>query len=354
MVYVNVKFDNKAIFKTIDIYPIDPPLTKKKKNINKKKLSSPYGTVISVQLGIYFRGVRLSKPKTYWCPKCQQIIATDDGDQIKINTVVENIGDVEEDDEYFGVPHIKIIKFWCTECESFIAEKQLGTIVPFLNQLTMSISTGDRIANVMSFGTSFKIAGIKELTGASQMVSILWEKFNICKDNQLWKSIEGDDVRFLIETVMCNMKIELGFSVDKEKLNKLFNSYAMCEEKASNIVQLSQCETTSTTSVNIKMSSSKPEEFKYEMLVYSRNGFDTSPTILSVLSKPSFAKRSKKNKNKYVTFIVFVSGQIILTGRYISNMRKCFDFFRDSILTNIDNIKEIKTTPTISYEEFMQ
>ena len=71
MVYLNLTFDLMQIFSHIPITPINPPLTKKKKNIDKKKLKSSYGSVISLQYGLYIRGIRMSKEKRYWCPTCQ-------------------------------------------------------------------------------------------------------------------------------------------------------------------------------------------------------------------------------------------------------------------------------------------
>ena len=73
MVYSNVSLNQKNIFCKSPIQFIDPPLTKKKKNIDKKRIRSPYGTIVFMQFGIYFRGVRLSKKKKYWCPLCQLV-----------------------------------------------------------------------------------------------------------------------------------------------------------------------------------------------------------------------------------------------------------------------------------------
>jgi len=37
MIYTNVIFNTRAIFYSLPIYKIDPPLTKKQKNVDKKK-----------------------------------------------------------------------------------------------------------------------------------------------------------------------------------------------------------------------------------------------------------------------------------------------------------------------------
>ena len=70
MVDSNLFFVLMQIFSPIPVTYIDPPLTKKKR-IDKKKLKSPYRSVISLQYGVYIRGIRLSKEKKYWCPTSQ-------------------------------------------------------------------------------------------------------------------------------------------------------------------------------------------------------------------------------------------------------------------------------------------
>ena len=71
MVYSNLTFDLMKVFSHIPITHIVLPLTRKKKRIDKKKLKAPYGSVISLQYGVYIRGIRLSKEKKYCCPTCQ-------------------------------------------------------------------------------------------------------------------------------------------------------------------------------------------------------------------------------------------------------------------------------------------
>ena len=58
MVYSNIHFETERIFKSIPITHINPPLTKKKKHIDKHKLSAPYGSIISSQHNVYIRGLR--------------------------------------------------------------------------------------------------------------------------------------------------------------------------------------------------------------------------------------------------------------------------------------------------------
>ena len=56
MVYSNLSFDLMKIFGHIPVTHIVPPLTRKKKKVDKKKLKASYGSVISVQYDVYIRG----------------------------------------------------------------------------------------------------------------------------------------------------------------------------------------------------------------------------------------------------------------------------------------------------------
>ena len=143
MVYSNITFNFDKIFDGIQIIDIDPPLTSKKKNIDKKKLSAPYGSVFSAQKGLFIRGIRMSKSKQYWCPVCQFTQRTETDQIKKVNTVIEKIVHIEDD--------LYKIEFFCKKCEKRFDVKQLGKISPFLNQLSLSLSIGDKIIQVMIF-----------------------------------------------------------------------------------------------------------------------------------------------------------------------------------------------------------
>lgn len=363
MVYSNINFDQLQVFCKIPVVHVDPPLTKKKKNIDKKKLRSPYGTIISMQYyppkencyGIYFRGLRLSKKKTYWCPLCQ--LYDESGE--KTPTIFEedcfvneeNLGKyVNETELETYPPDTKKILFRCNACQRHLELKQLLTIVPFLNQVTIVVSIADMMVNVMMFGSICKVAGNKSFNDAVETIMILWEEY-ISPDKELW-SINPTyrDVHFLFDTVMVNVDFAMGFPIDKCKLN----SFMQREELKDN-VYISQYEPTSSTHVNIKMHSPKPQNFRFNVLVYEQ-----TPTKVKSLPSPYFAisykklySKKKPKTDKYTTFIVFSSSKIILTGRYAANMQKNYDFFLKIVHENKLEILETIQRPKISILDYL-
>lgn len=359
IVYSNVNFNQLQVFCKTPVVYVDPPLTKKKKNIDKKKLRSPYGTIISMQYyppkedcyGIYFRGLRLSKKKTYWCPLCQ---LRDESDN-EIPTIFEedcivneeNLGKyVNETELKTYPPDTKKILFHCNACDRYLELKQLLTIVPFLNQVTIVVSIADMMVNVMMFGSICKVAGNKSFSDAVETIMILWEEY-ISPYKDLW-SISGidKDVHFLFDTVMVNVDFAMGFPIDKCKLN----SFMQREELKDN-VYISQYEPTSATHVNIKMYSPKPQNFCFNVLVYEQK---TNATPYFAISHKKLYSKKKPKTDKYTTFIVFSSSKIILTGRYVANMEKNYDFFLRIVQENRSEILETIQRPKISILDYLQ
>jgi len=364
MVYSNVQFDQLQIFCNTPIIHIDPPLTKKKKNIEKKKLRSPYGTIISMQYyppkencyGIYFRGLRMSKKKTYWCPLCQLYEEKNVEMPTKIPTITEedcfvreeNLGKyVNEKELETYPPDTKKILFHCSECDRYLEFKQLLTIVPFLNQVTIVVSIADMMVNVMMFKNICKVAGNKSFNDSVETIMILWENY-IRHDKKFW-SIEGpkQDVHFLFDTVMVNVDFAMGFPIDKCKLNSFMQSRELKEN-----VYISQYEPTSSTHVNIKMYSPEPQNFCYNVLVYEGGETLNNPYFASC-DKKLYCKE-KPETDKYTTFIVFSSSKIILTGRYAINMKQNYEFFIKTAHENRSEILETIQRPKISILDYLK
>ena len=342
MVYSNIHFETERIFKSIPITHINPPLTKKKKHIDKHKLSAPYGSIISSQHNVYIRGLRMSKKKRYWCPTCQLY----DEDDKKILTIDEEITDLDEGEEKNNMPPgTRKIIFYCQSCEKYIPSNTLRKIIPFLNQVTIVLSIGSIFINIMIFKDSCKIAGSKTFEDATETLMILWEDFIQPKSVPLlmgsidaldnWKFRDDldiqKDVHFLFEPVMINVDFSIGFPIDKSKLNKFMNRPQYKEK-----VFLCFCEKTSSTHVNIKMFANKPSQYQYYILCYDNAGI-SSPHFLVSSDK---VYHRKKPKEKYTTLIVFSSSQVILTGRYPDNMEDNYDFFMDMAWKNRDAITE--------------
>ena len=322
MVYSNVALNRKKIFPNLPLnIPENVPRTKKKKTIDKKNLRAPYGSVVFVDNGTSFRGLNLRKRRARYCPVCQPVKETGQR-QRKVNTVHEFYVPVP--------PDIFEVRYRCSNCQKIFKREELGkTPTYFLNQITIVLSVGDVMLNVMMFTDNFKIAGCKKKDNAIQATKILWEKLSQIPGAFSPKNKEEDSTRFLFSLVMRNVDFRLGFPIDRQKLNQLMNS-----EKYSDRVCMSQCEPTGNTNVNIKMYSKKPESFTYDCLVIPRSG--GSPRFDRLKKNPY----KKKKKSKHVTLIVFSSSEVILSGRYEKIMKEVYEFFVQEAFLNRELIEE--------------
>ena len=329
MVYSNINLDFGKIFENIKITFIETPLTKKKKNVDKKKLKAPHGSIISIQYENKFRGINLKKSKKYWCSvNCRMTKKVQEDDmETKINTITEKFVLIEGTD-------IHETQYYCSNCEKYYTLKQLKKIINFLNQVTIVMSLGKLNLNIMMFKDNFKIAGCKGDKDAEEAMIILWENYikHIASGYSIKINHLGNyDPTFLFRLVMKNVDFKLGFYIDREQLNKLMN-----KKEYNKIVFMSQCETTGHTNVNIKMFCNKPEDYMYECMVLHSDE-SISPFFSRIKDNPY---KMEKRKNDRITFIVFSSSEIILSGRYDSEMEKAYNFFVDTVFNHRQIIEE--------------
>jgi hypothetical protein len=131
---------------------------------------------------------------------------------------------------------------------------------------------------------------------------------------------------------MRNVDFKLGFYIDRENLNLLMN-----DPRYSDRIFMSQFETTGHTNVNIKMFSRRPDNFTFDCLVIPTSKYE--PYFIKLTSNP-YKNQKKKEKDKYITFIVFSSSEIILSGRYDSVMKDMYEFFVETVFVNRRIIEE--------------
>ena len=366
MVYSNLSFNIAKLFRAIRVTDISAPLTKKKKNIDKKNLKAPYGSIISLQHGNELRGLDMRKKKKHWCaPNCQ--LEEKIGEKKKkILTVVEEIEQIPDTDVYQ-------IKYFCTNCNNYFTHRELKKLPAFLNQISLYLSIGDINLNIMLFKDNFKISGCKENNDAAEATMILWENYILhskgmwgfkkyCKCSADYEAPCGRHVKlrkstslptgsgrskripdFVIDLVMRNVDFKLGFNIDRERLLDLMN-----EEKYADTVSLCQYEPTSHSNVKVKMYSKKPDDYDYDFLQIPKKG---RPRFVNYKVNPYL---KKKLIDKPMTFIIFSSSEVILSGRYEDEMRRTYDFFVKEMMDNKDRIIEKIDRPKENLGVYLQ
>lgn len=339
MVYGNVEFNQKEVFKYLPITHVEAPLTSKNKKVDKKKLFAPKGAIISVQYRHYLRGLDTRGLKNQKCPSCR-VKKIKNGVEKEVATLQPIFVKCENEEFPKGTRELNYIGTCCGKTFNF---KQLQKHPNFRNQVTILISIGNINLNVMMFKDKLKVAGCKENENIDELIKMLWDKY-LSKQKDKWSLKKGfSKVEFLIDLVMRNLDFKLNFDIDRIKLNTMMNL-----PKYEDKIFLSQAENHS--SVNIKMYSTPDENYKYKTIVYSNP--NSIRKKIEYRDENIFLK--KKTKSKYNTFIVFSSACVILSGKYPKDMENVYKFFVTEMIEHKSEVIEVVETREEKFKEHVQ
>lgn len=217
------------------------------------------------------------------------------------------------------------------------AAKNQNTKKYFLNQVTCILSVEGKNLHIMIFRGNFKIPGCQNDEQVKKTVRILWNYIAQIPGSYTKRGPETEDPSFFLETVMMNVDFSLGYLVDRRALNTVMNN-----EKYEENVKISRFEPTTNTAVNIRMRSSPPEDFQYEVMCFVEK--DGEWNYLIKREKENVYIKRRKPK-KHTTFLVFGSSKTIVSGRYKESMEKaCISFFQ-IVNENKEKIMDIAPIP---------
>ena len=327
MVYSNINMDITEIYKHLPITDVNNiSITKKKKKPCMSKIDISNGSIISLRYQNNFRGI-VTDPEITYCEHIRQLLKDEKPLETKeqrdyvIKLGYKSDPDISDDDDAytFGVSCILRISH-------------------FLNQVTCIISINGKLMNVMLFKDNFKIAGCQNLDNAISTIKILWgyiKNIKLSNGGYAWKQFpvgncDEHPPRFVIDEVMTNVDFKFDFKIDRIKLNNLMN-----QEKYKNIIFSSKFEATSNSNVNVKMFPTMPLNFKYKCIEILSN----NETKIINLDMNIYNKKAKK-KDSYVTFLIFHSAKVIMSGKYHETMKTQFDIFKNIIQDNKNEIQE--------------
>lgn len=335
MVYTDMNFNFETLFKKMKITEIEVPYTKKQKNVDKKRLWAPDGSIIALQFDSKIRGVDTRKKKKIWCTVCRPVEIVGDR-EVKINTVSE----VTEHRKNSGYPKETLfLKYFCSRCNKLYEVKEIKKINYFLNQITMILSLGHILLNIMMFKDNLKIAGCKSLDDAKEAVLCLWQEFISVTPNSFSFMPTYDHPSFTFDIVMRNVDFPIGFPIERKILNEIMN-----DPKYSEHIFMSQYENTGITNVNIKMYSLPKDIPPFDRMVIPKLKGSKSKRYgdpyLDTTTIQRYGGAKDKNKKAYITFIVFSSSETILSGKYEECMRDSYNFFMEIIAKNRVELSE--------------
>ena len=308
----------------------------------KKKISAPYGSIVSVQSKTELRGADIRKKKKVWCMICQPMKVVD-GKEQKIITVTQRLRPVPDTDR-------QAIVCWCSRCEKEYLPGEMKKINHFLNQTTVVLSLGpdQPLLNIMLFKDNFKVAGCKKVDDAMEAIMFLWSTY-LVDYQDLWRlkpcvtkkigpyaGSRKIHPQFAIEPVMTNVDFKLGFPIERPALNRLLN-----QPEFRHMIDGADYEPTSQTNVSCRIYSNKPEDFAYDWLHIP---VDTRKRAF-VKPLKAVTWRKMKAPKKFNTFIIFSSSEIILSGRFASSMKAAYEFFVNVVMREKSQIEENLIAP---------
>jgi TATA-box binding protein (TBP) (component of TFIID and TFIIIB) len=331
MVYTNISFDMRKMYDNLVCdSSIEPVYTKKQRNIDKKKLIVPRGSIVSVSLSDDHHGLLTRDKKKLWCTMCRPVEFSKDGKESRPTTVRVVPNPVE------GTTDRYKIVYHCEKCNETYSASKFKKISHFLNQCNIIFSIGKNpLLNMMFFKDKIKIAGCKSIDDAVDCVRLFFDKHllpNIGADEskRMCTPPENGRFNFTFSSVMENVGFNVGFNICRNSLNELMNSR---DPKIMQHVYMSEFYPTGTTpSVKIQMYSIRPESLPDRCLIY-----DTSTEKFEMSDTEHI---SYTINDGYDTFLVFSSGQCNLTGRFNSSKKANFDFFIEQLQTHRSLLEE--------------
>jgi TATA-box binding protein (TBP) (component of TFIID and TFIIIB) len=197
----------------------------------------------------------------------------------------------------------------------------------FRNALTiiMVLKNADgsnkRVNFKISKNGKFQITGCKSLNNAKKVILYMWQFISKTDAYLLF----DEYFQVIYHTVMTNVDFNLGFIVNREALDKYMNY---------NTNYNSLLETSfGYTGINIKF----PITYSLDNLEIPTFIFKNEEWVETVTLYKDIPSKKKK---KYNTFLVFHSGNIIMSGMIEELMKPAFDIFQKIISECRDEIEE--------------
>jgi len=178
----------------------------------------------------------------------------------------------------------------------------------------------------LSKNGKFQLTGCKNEDHAIQSVAyFIQQLFEHCRPHMTFPETTTE-ILVYFQTVMTNIDFSLGFCVDRQKLDHMLNQRTPFH---------SLLETSfGYTGVNIKFPLDMPW-WKLPVPVLRMNHEDISTTAWTlkheVLDSIATLTMEQKNKKKYNTFLVFHSGNVIMSGMTKLTMHAHFERFQAMI-----------------------
>ena len=198
----------------------------------------------------------------------------------------------------------------------------------FRNAVTIIISVNNKLVNLkISSNGKFQVTGCKNFDNCRKAIEYL---FNIIiKDKDVYLKEYSDKINIIFNNVMTNKDFSVGFTVNRENLDHIINN----DTEYNSLLETSF----GYTGVNLKMKLDSNINRSFNCLEldvksgeYRQYTIDYEQYIKSLSEK----ELVKETKNRHVTFLIFQSGNVIMSGMNELFMERYYNIFFDIINKN--------------------
>ena len=214
----------------------------------------------------------------------------------------------------------------------------------FRNAMTVIMYVDNKFINFKVSQKKATLKGKLQMTGcktneqAKKCTYYFWK--HLCQHTDTYTLDQGDIFTVYYECVMRNVGFSMGFKVDRQNLNDYIND-------CTNHISIFET-TLGYAGVNIKFNIDNLEEL-LDRTIIDKEEFVKGRVIQSTISYRDLVSimNIKRKKKRYVTFLVFQSGKVIMSGGDANLMREPYYQFIDIITDARDEIEETIDLPTI-------
>ena len=205
----------------------------------------------------------------------------------------------------------------------------------FRNALTVVMYIDNKFINYkVSKNGKFQITGCKKVTQGEKCVKYFWNLINKISGEPLFTYTNGNNPYVIFFTVMTNIDFNVGFLVNRENLDAYINKYT---------INNSLLETSfGYTGVNIKFPFTEKIDIDLKKISWENNkwkdGWISYDNYLNIIDPKD--KQKELRKKRYNTFLVFHSGNVIMSGMIQKYMENGYNSFIEIIKSCRNDIEE--------------
>ena len=202
----------------------------------------------------------------------------------------------------------------------------------FRNAVTIIISVNNKLINLkISANGKFQVTGCKNFDNCKKAIQYLFDI--ILTNRDVYLKEYGKKINIIFNNVMTNKDFSVGFTVNRENLDNIINS----STEYNSLLETSF----GYTGVNLKMKLNKNIERSFNCVELD---VDTNEYRSYVISYKDYIKSLnekelvKENKDRHVTFLIFQSGNVIMSGMNEVFMEEYYNIFFDIINKNRESL----------------